>query len=93
MLISSGTLVSDCHKAIIYMQGDEYHCTQCVKPCKSAGTLADLHAPQVERARLEQEVVKHAKGWRQAILNSSRDLIKAVDALEDFESQQGIQKG
>src|ERR1043165_1360008 len=65
MLISGDTLISNCHGAMIYMEGEEYRCTRCMKPCKSAGTLSEKHerdnAIPKEHQRLQSAVVEAAK--------------------------------
>jgi hypothetical protein len=70
MVISGGTLVSDCHGAIIYMEGEEYRCMRCQQPCGSAGTLSEKYerdnAIPNEHARLKNVVVEKAKARRAA---------------------------
>lgn len=70
MLMSSGTLISDCHNAPIYLEGGDYYCTGCCKPCKSAGTFADKYqrdnAITNEHNRLRVAVVDKAKARRAA---------------------------
>lgn len=57
-------------------------------PDEMKAALAKFEQEQEQR-RLEREVIKTAKAWRQAELaelNSSRDLINAVDKLTVFEN-------
>jgi len=70
MVISGDTLISDCHEAIIYLEGEEYRCMRCMQPCKSAGTLSEKHerdnAILKEHKRLQLAVVEKAKARRRA---------------------------
>jgi hypothetical protein len=87
MLISGGTLVSDCHGAIIYMEGEKYICGHCLKPCNSAGTLSQKHererAIREQHQRLQLAVVEAAKARRKAKLadlNGAGDYIQLLHA-------------
>src|SRR5689334_1297854 len=106
MLISGGTLVSDCHGAIIYLEGEEYRCMQCMRPCKSAGTLSEKHerdnAIPKEHQRLQSAVVEAAKveteaydapltpDWCMAHWRTQKAVWSAVKTLVAFEAEHGI---
>jgi hypothetical protein len=102
MVMSGGTLVSECHDAIIYMEGEKYICGHCLKPCNSAGTLSEKHerdnAISAEHARLKDAVVEKAKeftsdeeardNWNALV--AYRELCGVVDALIAFEAEHKI---
>jgi hypothetical protein len=93
MLISGDTLVSDCHEAMIYMEGTEYRCIRCMKHCQSAGTLSEVterrNAISNERARLEREVIEAAKAYGRAARAVEDHMKKATE--DDGDSAAGWQ--
>ena len=96
MVISGDTLVSDCHGAIVYIEGeDEYRCMRCMQPCKSAGSLSEKHerdnAIPKEHQRLQLAVVSAAKSWlKDAPFMSDTALAEHIEALTAFEAEHGI---
>jgi hypothetical protein len=87
MVISGGTLVSDCHGAIIYLEGEEHRCMRCQQPCKSAGTLSEQYerdnAIPKEHARLKDAVVEAAKAYGRAARAVEDHMKKSNESGDD----------
>ncbi len=87
MLILGGTLVSNCHDAVIYMEGTEYHCMRCMQRWRPG--RADVHIGFGPAVR-EQAEAMFAAFYPKASAHERQGFVSESDGMAMAEIQQRL---